>query len=332
MTGFRGVSLSIPIPRPSFTLTDQREQPFDFLRETEGKVALLFFGYTHCPDVCPVHLANIAAVLQRMPQEERNAIRVVFVTTDPKRDTPARIAEWLGAIDPTFVGLTGDTAEIARVQRALGIAPAYQDGFVGDDSSNYAVGHAAQVFAFARDGRAYLEYPAGIRQEDWAHDLPKLARDATGEVTRRESANGAQGAVAITPDVPVTMAGLTVPVAVIARPLTQSEASLYFVVRNGTPEADELVAAGADVAGATTLHDSFSAGRMAPIASATVPAGGELRFEPGAQHAMLMGLTRKLATGDTVMVKLRFRRLGGVEVAAAVVPYEEVQGRLAGAK
>jgi copper(I)-binding protein len=68
---------------------------------------------------------------------------------------------------------------------------------------------------------------------------------------------------------------------------------------------------------------------MSPIASARVPAGGEVRFEPGAQHAMMMGLTRKLDSGDTVLVTLRFRRMGAVEVAAVVVPYEEVQARLA---
>ncbi|MFN8580421.1 MAG: SCO family protein [Gemmatimonadaceae bacterium] len=108
MTGFRGVSLSNPITKPSFVLTGTNGQPWDFARETEGKVALLFFGYTHCPDVCPLHMANIAAVLKKMPFEQRDLIRVVFVTTDPARDTPERLKEWLGAIDPTFGPTLGD--------------------------------------------------------------------------------------------------------------------------------------------------------------------------------------------------------------------------------
>ncbi|MEE8175168.1 MAG: SCO family protein, partial [Gemmatimonadota bacterium] len=82
--GFRGVMLE-PGPRPDFTLTDTRGRPFDFRRETDGKVALLFFGYTHCPDVCPVQMAGIAAVLRDLPWEIRDRIEVVFVTTDPAR-------------------------------------------------------------------------------------------------------------------------------------------------------------------------------------------------------------------------------------------------------
>ena len=85
---YRGVVLGTPLSRPAFTFPAAGGQAFDFQRETEGKVALLFFGYTHCPDVCPLHMANIAAVMRRMSWEERNAIKVIFVTTDPARDTP----------------------------------------------------------------------------------------------------------------------------------------------------------------------------------------------------------------------------------------------------
>lgn len=333
MTGFRGVTLSSPIAKPSFTLTDQDGKSYDFSKETQGKVALLFFGYTHCPDVCPLHMANIAAVLRSMPFEERNEIRVVFVTTDPARDTPARLKEWLGAIDPTFIGLTGRKPAIDSAQLALGLRVAEKEYQEGVDSANYFVGHAAQVFAFARDGNAYTIYPNGIRQQDWANDLPKLARDASGEATRAELAameRGGGGGSVPPPEAAVTMRGIEVPVAVIAQPLTRSEAALYLTVKNGTPQDDEVIGISTPVARMASLHDSFSGGQMAAIATALIPRGGELRLEPGARHVMLMGLTRDLKAGDTVFVTLTLKRAGPLEAAAIVVPYAEVQKALGG--
>src|SRR5688500_7401731 len=141
---FRGVAISPPLAKPSLTLTDFNGQPYDFAAQTRDKVALLFFGYTHCPDVCPLHMANIAAVLRRMPAGDRARVVTVFVTTDPERDTPARLKEWLGNFDPSFVGLTGTKEELARAQAAVGLAEATRE-VVGTDSANYFVGHGAQV-------------------------------------------------------------------------------------------------------------------------------------------------------------------------------------------
>src|ERR1043166_6271433 len=84
-SGYRGGVVTPPLPKPKFTLTDTSGAPFDFWSNTEGYVTLLFFGYTHCPDECPLHMAAIAASLQRIPPEVRNQIRVVFVTADPAR-------------------------------------------------------------------------------------------------------------------------------------------------------------------------------------------------------------------------------------------------------
>ncbi|HJU73814.1 MAG TPA: SCO family protein, partial [Gemmatimonadaceae bacterium] len=159
----------------AFVLSRSDGTPYDFVRETDGKVALLFFGYTNCPDVCPLHMANIAAVLAKMPWEERNAVRVVFVTTDPERDTPERLQRWLGAFDPAFVGLHGPRASVAQLERSLGLSPAVRGS---DTAGSYSVSHAAQVIAFGRDNIARVAYPFGTRQEDWAHDLPRLVRES----------------------------------------------------------------------------------------------------------------------------------------------------------
>jgi protein SCO1 len=170
--GLRGRVLPGPIPKPDLVLTDALGRPFDLRRETDGYLTLVFFGYTWCPDICPVHMANLAAVLKTFRPTVRERIRVVFVTTDPDRDTPERLRTWLAHFDPTFIGLTGDTASINGAQRALYL-PLPQIG-EPDSTGAYLVGHAAAIMAFTPDNQARAMYPFGIRQADWANDLPKL--------------------------------------------------------------------------------------------------------------------------------------------------------------
>ena len=172
--GYHGVVVNPPFVKPDFVLTDTDGEPFDFGTETDGRVALLFFGYTHCPDFCPVQLANIGAVLGRFPYDVRSRVRVVFVTTDPERDTPERIREWLDGFDPSFVGLRGDTAEVARIQRALMMPATIREQT--PDAGNYRIGHASSVVAFTADGAGRVIYPFGVRQEQWEHDIPRLVR------------------------------------------------------------------------------------------------------------------------------------------------------------
>jgi protein SCO1/2 len=168
----RGEVREAPDPVPDFTLSDTAGRPYSFAREARQHVTLLYFGYTHCPDICPVHLANLAAVLQDLPGDLRQRIRVVFVTTDPDRDTPEVLRGWLDSFDPTFVGLSGPVDRVNAAQALLGIPPLVREG---RGSGNYVVGHAAQVIAFTPDGRTRVDYPFGTRQADWAHDLPLLA-------------------------------------------------------------------------------------------------------------------------------------------------------------
>lgn len=160
-----------PIPKPDVTLTDTEGRPYAFRREAVGKVTLLFFGYTNCPDVCPVHMANIAAALHKTSDAIARQVDVVFVTTDPERDTPDRLRAWLDHFDARFVGLTGSQAEVDAAQSAMGLPPAYRDSVPG---GSYQVGHAAQVIAFTRDGLARFAFPFGTRQSEWAQEIPRL--------------------------------------------------------------------------------------------------------------------------------------------------------------
>lgn len=157
-----------PAVKIDFALPDVTGRPFHFRRDTDGTVTLLFFGYASCPEVCPVTLGNLAAVLQDFPADQRRWVTVVFVSTDPERDTPRRVATWLARFDPAFVGLVGSRPEVATVQVALGLVPATSG------PERFVIGHAAQVIVFAPDGQSREDYPFGTRQADWAVVLNRL--------------------------------------------------------------------------------------------------------------------------------------------------------------
>ncbi|MBK8003210.1 MAG: SCO family protein [Gemmatimonadetes bacterium] len=167
-----GLVLEPGFPKPAVTLTDTEGRPFRLREDTDGQAFLLFFGYTHCPDVCPVHMQNIAAALTRLPPAVRRKVRVLFVTTDPARDTPAVLRTWLDHFDPTFVGLRGDSVTIAESLRQLHLGqPVIQPG---SDDTTYTVGHSASVLAFSSDNLAHVAFPFGTRQQDWVRNLPLL--------------------------------------------------------------------------------------------------------------------------------------------------------------
>ncbi len=171
-----GHPLPKPVPRPDFVLTDMRGGSYHFGDRTRGRLTLLFFGYTHCPDVCPATMENLGAVIGRMPTSERSRLDVVFVTTDPERDTAERLQQWLGRFESEVVGLTGTIAEVEAAQRAARVGIAIRD----TASGNYAVSHAAQVLVFSPDDSSHVAYPFGTRQASWAADIPKLLERWTG--------------------------------------------------------------------------------------------------------------------------------------------------------
>jgi protein SCO1/2 len=172
-TGFRGILLPTPIAKADFTLMDTEYRPFRFREETDGHLTLLFFGYTNCPDICPVHMANLGAVLEDFPYAQRSRVKVVFVTTDPERDTPERLRAWLDDINASFIGLVGPLDEVNRIQQAFNLPAAIRDP-VTREKGDYLVGHSAQLLAFTPDNVGRVTYPFGTRQADWLQDLPRL--------------------------------------------------------------------------------------------------------------------------------------------------------------
>ena len=168
----RGWVIDTPVPKPDLTLTDTNREAFDLRAETEGYLTLVFFGYTYCPDVCPVHLANLGAVFGDLIPEVRDRIKVVFVSTDPERDTPERLRSWLDNFDRSFVGLRGSLEDINAALSSIllpGVAV-----IPGEHDSEPLIGHPSAILAFGPDGTARARYLFGVRRSDWAHDLPLL--------------------------------------------------------------------------------------------------------------------------------------------------------------
>ena len=137
------------------------------LSDFVGKVVIVFFGFTQCPDVCPTTLARFAAVAKELgPDADR--IQVLFVTVDPERDTQELLAQYVSAFDPRFIGLYGDAAATARTAKEFKVL--YQKQ-AGKTDQSYTIDHSAGTFVFDRAGRVRLFVRHEMPVEDLVHDL-----------------------------------------------------------------------------------------------------------------------------------------------------------------
>lgn len=171
---YRGGVVTPALPKPRFVLTDTSGDAFDFGQRTDGYVTLLFFGYTNCPDQCPMHMANLGLALKKLPAGIADRVQLVFVTTDPTRDNPVVLRRWLDHFNKRFIGLTGTEAAIEAVERAAGVPLARKEE---PSKGNYAVAHANFVLAYTKDNFAHLIYPGGVSKDDWVHDLALLIEE-----------------------------------------------------------------------------------------------------------------------------------------------------------
>jgi protein SCO1/2 len=166
--------LDQPFAKPDLVLTDTHGKKYDLRKETAGRPTLIYFGYTHCPDICPLTMNNIAVAKKALPKAEQNRLRVVFVTTDPARDTPAELGTWLNGIDPQFTGLTGDFATIQAGARSVGIAI---EPTKKDKNGKLVSVHGTQVVAFSpKNDSGYVVYDEDATVDNYTKDLPKLIK------------------------------------------------------------------------------------------------------------------------------------------------------------
>ncbi len=169
---YQGVLIDPPAPAADFTLTDQHGQPFR-LSDQRSKVVLIFFGYTNCPDVCPITLSEykkIKAQLGKLADQ----VTFIYITVDPERDTVERMNAYLSNFDPAFTGLTSDRATLEPVWAAYGVYQQRQDA---GSAAGYLVDHSARMYVIDPGGRWRLNYPFGMEPEKITQDLRHLIAD-----------------------------------------------------------------------------------------------------------------------------------------------------------
>ena len=304
-----GVELAEPLPRHDFTLTATDSRAWHFRESTAGRLTFLFFGYASCPDVCPVQMAGLASAIRELAPEDQGRLVVVFVTTDPARDSATALRAWLDQFSRDFVGLTGTEAEVDSVQRLFGLAPAVREAPRGD--GEYLVGHAAQVIAFGADDTARTVYPFGQRQTDWAAEVRRLLRVPPPTAA----------AVPLAPVRDAYPGGFAV------APVGGGAATAYPVIRSTVALVDTIVSLTSPDAESVHVHRTEREGGllvMRRVENLPIPPGTPVRMAPGGLHLMLEGLTRPLRPGDTITLRLQFRLQGPRTVQLPVLAYEEV--------
>lgn len=151
-----------------FILADFNGKPRS-LTDFRGKVAVLFFGYIHCPEVCPTTLADLAQVM-RLLGKDAGQVQVLFVTLDPERDSPELLAKFVPAFDPSFLGLYGDAQATAKAAKAFGISYVKQY----DKHGGYSLDHTDGIYLLGTNGKPLLLAPYGQRAELLAQDIKLL--------------------------------------------------------------------------------------------------------------------------------------------------------------
>lgn len=168
--GFHAVVLDEPFAVPAAELTDTEGAPFSLTRDTDRPLTLVFFGYTHCPDICQTVMATLASALTRLDGEQRAQVQVVLVTTDPARDDAATLRDYLDQFDPTFIGLTGDLATITSVGDAVGV---YIEKGRKLPTGGYEVDHGTPVIGITADDTAPLVWTGGTSAAQFVDDITR---------------------------------------------------------------------------------------------------------------------------------------------------------------
>lgn len=158
--------------KPAYNFTLQAADGPHSLKDFRGQWVVLFFGYTHCPDVCPTTLADMKQVMQLLGQRAER-VQFIMISVDPERDTPERMAAFVSHFDPRFLGLTGAPEEIAQIAAAYGI---YYQKHEGTAASGYLVDHTASLLVIDPQGYLRLLWPPTLTPEEMAEDLQHLLR------------------------------------------------------------------------------------------------------------------------------------------------------------
>jgi protein SCO1 len=169
-----GTELDPPFEVSSTPLTDTTGAPYSLTEDTDKDLTLVFFGYIHCPDICQTVMASLSSAMTRLDERDRERVDVVYVTTDPARDTEEAIAEYLSHLDPAFIGLTGDLDTIVEVAKPLGVGITQGEKL---PSGGYDVTHGTTITGIDADDEGTIYWGEDTSSADYAADIHSLLND-----------------------------------------------------------------------------------------------------------------------------------------------------------
>lgn len=170
---FHGTAYEPVIPAPELVGLQAGDQPFD-LHDLPEKVKLVFFGYTFCPDVCPLTLANMRSVYDLLPAVDQRNVAAVFVSVDPERDTPDRLGEYVDAFNPAFYGVHVPAAALEEVKAGYGIYAEKRELDSSQSAAGYLIDHTAAVFLIDKDNNLRAVFPNEAPAAGIAADIEHL--------------------------------------------------------------------------------------------------------------------------------------------------------------
>ncbi len=255
----------LPTPRDlaEFSLLDQNSKPFS-RASFGGHWNLVFFGFTHCPDICPLTLQLLANARKQMQDAgQKLPPRIVLVSVDPERDTPEKIGEYVGYFGDGIIGVTGDLAEIRNLTDGLGVFFEKSN----DDDGDYSVSHSAVVIVVDPQSKFNALFSAPHDAANFAHDLPIIM------------ANQTENAPLIAKDV------------VIARPIPGVRMGAgYLSLTNTTRQGIRITRVTSPTFESVEIHESVledGISRMVGLDEIEILPGRTVRFEPGGKHLMI---------------------------------------------
>jgi len=169
---YQGSLIDPPVPAADFALIDQNGNPYR-LRSRNGNIILIFFGYTNCPDVCPVTLSEFKNIKKTLG-EKSAGIDYVFITVDPERDSQESLRKYLSRFDPDFIGLSEDRSVLEQVWADYGV---YQEQKETGSAIGYLVDHTSRTYVIDSEGNWKLTYPFGIESKKIIQDLNHMLQE-----------------------------------------------------------------------------------------------------------------------------------------------------------
>ncbi len=298
----------LPAPRTlsDVDLIDHRGSSFN-LNNLSGRWSLMFFGFTHCPDICPTTMASLKQVKQQLSSQRKwGNYQVIMVSVDPKRDSPEQLSKYVPFFDPEFIGVTGTEQSLTQFAKQVGVLFVTREGSAPD---NYEVDHSASIILIDPDGNWAGAIPAPHNVDEMTSDLLKLANFYSADHGITKPANGSKKSQPGVNTAATAAADRLALQRAWVRPAPPAATTMaaYFDLYNPTDEEIQIVDVSSAQFDMAMIHDTQvidGVAKMIHLDALTVPAQGSVSLMPMSTHIMLVGPDGPLPEGSMVEITL----------------------------